>query len=77
MVLKLELPLDPGLVRVIAAVHAGAMAEGVEPLLVGACACAWAAGAASRVATDVDGQGSLREGGHDPNSAGNVIGCGV
>lgn len=38
MVLKLELPMDPGLVRVIAAVHAGAMAEGVEPLLVGAAA---------------------------------------
>ncbi len=31
MPLKPELPLDPGLVRVIAAVHAGAMAEGVEP----------------------------------------------
>ena len=38
MVLKPELPLDPGLVRVIAAVHAGAMAQGVEPLLVGAAA---------------------------------------
>jgi predicted nucleotidyltransferase len=38
VLLKPELPLDPGLVRVIAAVHAGAMAEGVEPLLVGAAA---------------------------------------
>jgi len=38
VVLKPELPLDPGLVRVIAAVHAGAMAQGVEPLLVGAAA---------------------------------------
>ena len=38
MVLKPELPLDPGLVRVIAAVHAGAVAMGVEPLLVGAAA---------------------------------------
>ena len=38
MVLKLELPLDPGLVRVIAAVQAGARAAGVEPMLVGAAA---------------------------------------
>lgn len=38
MVLTPELPLDPGLVRVIAAVQAGARAEGVEPLLVGAAA---------------------------------------
>ena len=38
MLLKPELPLDPGMVRVITAVHAGAMAEGVEPLLVGAAA---------------------------------------
>jgi predicted nucleotidyltransferase len=36
--LKLERPLDPGLLRVIAAVQAGAKAEGVEPLLVGAAA---------------------------------------
>jgi hypothetical protein len=34
-------------------------------------------GSLTRVATDVDGQGTLREGGHDPNSAGNVIGFGV
>lgn len=38
MALKLERPLDPGLLRVIAAVQAGAQAEGVEPLLVGAAA---------------------------------------
>lgn len=38
MVLKLELPLDPGLVRVIAAVQAGARAEGLESMLVGAAA---------------------------------------
>jgi hypothetical protein len=30
----------------------------------------------TRVATDVDGQGTLRYGGHDPYSAGNVIGGG-
>lgn len=38
MVLKLELPLEPGVLRVIAAVQAGAQAQGVEPLLVGAAA---------------------------------------
>jgi len=38
VVLKPELPLDPGLTRVIAAVQAGAGAMGVEPLLVGAAA---------------------------------------
>jgi predicted nucleotidyltransferase len=38
MALKLELPLEPGVLRVIAAVHAGAQAQGVEPLLVGAAA---------------------------------------
>jgi len=38
MVLKPELPLDPGLTRVIAAVQAGAVAMGVELLLVGAAA---------------------------------------
>jgi predicted nucleotidyltransferase len=36
--LKLELPLDPGLVRVIAAVQSGAEAEGVDIFLVGAAA---------------------------------------
>jgi predicted nucleotidyltransferase len=36
--LKLELPLDPGLVRVIAAVQNGAEAEGVDIFLVGAAA---------------------------------------
>jgi predicted nucleotidyltransferase len=38
MVLKPERPLDPGLMRVIAAVQAGAVAMGVELLLVGAAA---------------------------------------
>ncbi len=38
MVLKLQLPLEPGVLRVIAAVQAGAQAQGVEPLLVGAAA---------------------------------------
>ncbi|MEB3319346.1 MAG: nucleotidyl transferase AbiEii/AbiGii toxin family protein [Cyanobium sp.] len=38
MVLKLELPLDPGVLRVIAAVQAGAQAQGLEPMLVGAAA---------------------------------------
>jgi predicted nucleotidyltransferase len=38
MVLKLELPLEPGVLRVIAAVQAGARAQGVELLLVGAAA---------------------------------------
>ena len=38
MVLKLELPLESGVLRVIAAVQAGAKAHGVEPLLVGAAA---------------------------------------
>lgn len=38
MVLKPERPLDPGLTRVIAAVQAGAVAMGVELLLVGAAA---------------------------------------
>jgi predicted nucleotidyltransferase len=38
VVLKLELPLEPGVLRVIAAVQAGALAQGVEPLLVGAAA---------------------------------------
>lgn len=38
MVLKVELPLDPGLLRVIAAVQAGAQAQGLDPLLVGAAA---------------------------------------
>lgn len=38
MVLKVELPLDPGLCRVIAAVQAGAQAQGLDPLLVGAAA---------------------------------------
>jgi predicted nucleotidyltransferase len=38
VVLKLELPLDTGLVRVIAAVQAGARAEGLEPMMVGAAA---------------------------------------
>jgi len=36
MVLKLQLPLEPGVLRVIAAVQAGAQSQGVEPLLVGA-----------------------------------------
>ena len=38
MVLKLELPLEPGVLRVIAAVQAGARAQGLEPMLVGAAA---------------------------------------
>lgn len=38
MVLKLELPLEPGVLRVIAAVQAGAREQGLEPLLVGAAA---------------------------------------
>jgi predicted nucleotidyltransferase len=38
VVLKLELPLEPGVLRVIAAVQAGAQAQGVEPMLVGAAA---------------------------------------
>ena len=38
MVLKLQLPLEPGVLRVIAAVQAGAQSQGVEPLLVGAAA---------------------------------------
>jgi predicted nucleotidyltransferase len=38
VVLKVKLPLDPGLCRVIAAVQAGAQAQGVEPLLIGAAA---------------------------------------
>jgi predicted nucleotidyltransferase len=38
VVWKVELPLDPELVRVIAAVQAGAKAQGVDPLLVGAAA---------------------------------------
>ena len=38
MTLQLERPLEPGLLRVIAAVQAGAQAEGLEPLLVGATA---------------------------------------
>ena len=36
--LKLELPLEPSVLRVIAAVQAGAQAQSVEPLLVGAAA---------------------------------------
>ncbi len=36
--LKLELPLEPSVLRVIAAVQAGARAQSVEPLLVGAAA---------------------------------------
>ncbi|MBD2549609.1 hypothetical protein H6G65_08415 [Microcystis elabens FACHB-917] len=36
--MKVELPLDPGLLRVIAAVQAGAQAQGLDPLLVGAAA---------------------------------------
>jgi hypothetical protein len=36
VVLKLELPLEPGVLRVIAAVQAGAREQGLEPLLVGA-----------------------------------------
>ena len=38
MVLKVELPLEPGVLRVIAAVQAGARAQGLDPLLVGAAA---------------------------------------
>lgn len=38
MALKVELPLDPGLLRVIAAVQAGAQAQGLDLLLVGAAA---------------------------------------
>ena len=38
MVLKVELPLEPGVLRVIAAVQAGAQAQGLDPLLVGAAA---------------------------------------
>lgn len=38
MALKLELPVEPGVLRVIAAVQAGARAQGVELLLVGAAA---------------------------------------
>lgn len=38
MVLKVELPLDPGVMRVIAAVQSGAKAQGLDPLLVGAAA---------------------------------------
>jgi predicted nucleotidyltransferase len=38
VVLKVELPLDPGLCRVIAAVQAGAQAQGLDPLLIGAAA---------------------------------------
>lgn len=38
MSLKLELPVEPGVLRVIAAVQAGARAQGVELLLVGAAA---------------------------------------
>ncbi len=38
MVLKLELPLEPGVLRVIAAVQAGTREQGLEPLLVGAAA---------------------------------------
>jgi predicted nucleotidyltransferase len=37
-VLKVELPLEPGVLRVIAAVQAGAQAQGLDPLLVGAAA---------------------------------------
>jgi predicted nucleotidyltransferase len=36
--LKLQLPLEPGVLRVIAAVQAGASEQGLEPLLVGAAA---------------------------------------
>ena len=36
--LKLELPLEPSVLRVISAVQAGAQAQSVEPLLVGAAA---------------------------------------
>lgn len=38
MALKLDLPVEPGVLRVIAAVQAGARAQGVELLLVGAAA---------------------------------------
>jgi predicted nucleotidyltransferase len=38
VVLKLQLPLEPGVLRVIAAVQAGASEQGLEPLLVGAAA---------------------------------------
>jgi predicted nucleotidyltransferase len=38
VVLKVELPLEPGMLRVIAAVQAGARAQGLDPLLVGAAA---------------------------------------
>jgi predicted nucleotidyltransferase len=38
VVLKVELPLEPGVLRVIAAVQAGARAQGLDPLLVGAAA---------------------------------------
>lgn len=38
MVLKVELPLEPGVLRVITAVQAGAQAQGLDPLLVGAAA---------------------------------------
>ncbi len=38
MVLKVELPLEPGVLRVIAAVQAGARAQVLDPLLVGAAA---------------------------------------
>ena len=38
MVLKLQLPLEPGVLRVIAAVQAGAREQDLEPLLVGAAA---------------------------------------
>lgn len=33
MMLKVELPLDPGVMRVIAAVQSGAKAQGLDPLL--------------------------------------------
>jgi predicted nucleotidyltransferase len=38
VVLKVELPLDPGVMRVIGAVQSGAKAQGLDPLLVGAAA---------------------------------------
>ena len=38
MALKVQLPLEPGILRVIAAVQAGAQAQGLDPLLVGAAA---------------------------------------